>query len=51
MCFRLDSLGIKGLYVESQSKGLVIVPIAGVCPNAVSEYQTIVDDGNNALQK
>ena len=27
------------------------MPIAGVCPNAVSEYQAFVDDVNNALQR
>ena len=38
-----------GLYVEAQGIGSVIVPIAGICPNATSEYQIFVDEVNDAL--
>ena len=45
----MDSFEITGLYVEAQGIGSVIVPIAGTCPNATSEYQTFVDEVNDAL--
>ena len=38
-----------GLYVEAQGIGSVIVPIAGICPNATSEYPAFVDEVNDAL--
>ena len=38
-----------GLYVKAQGIESVIVPIAGICPNATSEYQTFVVEVNDAL--
>ena len=50
LCVRLNSFGITGLYVEAQGIGSVIVPILQVyTPNATSEYQTFVDEVNDAL--
>ena len=45
----MDSLGITGLHVEVQDIELVFVPIAGICPNATSEYQSFVGEVNDAL--
>ena len=39
------------MYVAAQSKEPVIIPIAGVCPNAVSRYPGLVDDINDALYR
>ena len=49
LCFRLDSFGITGLYVEAQGIGSVIEPIADYAPNATSEYQAFLDQVNDAL--
>ena len=46
----MGSFGITDLYVETQSKSLVIMPIAGVCSQCCDEYQALVDDVNDALQ-
>ena len=46
LCIRLDSFGITDLHAEIQIKGPVIMPIAGVFPNAVSEYQVFVNKIN-----
>ena len=49
LCLRLYSFGITGLHVEAQGIGSVIVPIAGICPQAACEYQAFVDEVNDGL--
>ena len=46
---RLDFFEITSLNIEAQGIGLVIVPIAGICPNAASEYQGFADEVNDAF--
>ena len=45
----MDSFEITGLHVEAQGIGSVIVPIAGLCPIATSEYKAFADEVNDAL--
>jgi len=43
-CVRLDYFGITGLHIEAQNRESVNLPVTGICRNAESKYQALVDE-------